>query len=109
MRIQGAADKAHVKAHGAAHTALGLLFHTLGALEPVLHVVIPIHKGNAQLFTKADIFVLADFVFFFWMDIGVVEKHGEVNTAIHHALHQVASTRGAAGMEEDFIAVTRWD
>ena len=103
MRIQRGAFKAHVKTHGAADAALGLVFHAFGASKPVFGVVIGINKRHAVLLGKADVFVFADFVFFERMDVGVVKINGVVNAAGKQGFHHFARAGGAARMQQEFV------
>ena len=105
MRVKGGADKAHIKAHRAALSALGDEFHAFGAGEPVLHIVIRVHKGNAQLIGKADIFVLADLIFLFRVNVGVVKEDGQINAVRNHTLHEVASAGRTAGVHQHFVII----
>src|SRR5690606_33603955 len=79
MGVEGCALKAHVKADRTTLAALGGVFQTAYAFKPVIHVVVGINKFDTVLFGKADVFLLAQFIFAHRMDIGVVEENGVFN------------------------------
>ncbi len=105
VRIKRRARKAHVEAHGTTHAALRLALHALRAGEPILHVIIRIDKGNAHLLGEADILVFANLVFLQRVDVGVIEKDGEINPVRHHLFHQLARAWRAAGVHQHLVAV----
>jgi hypothetical protein len=76
VSIQRRTLEAHVEAHGAAGASLGLPLHTLGPREPVILVVIRIHKFNTVLVGEADVLFLAQQVFVLGVDVRIVEKDG---------------------------------
>ena len=105
--VQGGALETHIEAHGAAAAAFGIHFHAFSAFEPVVDIVIGVDKRNTVFFGKGDVFVFADFVFFFRVDIGVVEIDGEVDAAGEHGFHHFAGTGGAAGVQQHFFLAVR--
>lgn len=102
VRVQRRALKAHVEAHGATDASLRFVFHALGARKPIVAVVVRVDKGHAKLFRKADILVLAQFVFLQWMDVRVIEENGEVDARGVHGFHHFAAARRATGMQQHF-------
>ena len=103
MGVERGAFEAHVEAHGAALAAFGFPFHAFGAGEPVIGVIVAINERDVVFFGEGDVFVFAQFVFAAWMDIGVVEEDGVVDSRGKQGFHDFARTGGAAGMQQDFV------
>mmetsp|Transcript_8232 Transcript_8232/g.23455 ORF Transcript_8232/g.23455 Transcript_8232/m.23455 type:complete len:321 (+) Transcript_8232:2716-3678(+) len=93
---------AHVKAHGAPRTALGLELHALGAVVPLAHVVVVVrvHEGDAELLSVALVLVLADHVLLLRVDVRVVEEDGHVDALGVHLLDHGPAARCAAAVEQ---------
>ena len=107
MGIKCGALKTHVKALGAALSALWFIFKTLDAVEPVVDIVVCVNETDAMLFGKTNVLVLADFVFFDGMDVGVVEKNIVLDSACQHGLHDLARAGGTTGVQQ-YLAASYW-
>ncbi len=74
MGVERGALKAHIKAHGATNASFGFVFHAFGALKPVVGIVVAIDKGDVEFFSKGDVLIFAQEIFFAWMDVGIVKN-----------------------------------
>ncbi|MNN20786.1 hypothetical protein D3C81_1340810 [compost metagenome] len=108
MCIQRGAFEAHIETHGAAYAALRFVFHSLRTFEPVIGVVIGIDERHIVFLGKANVFFLAQQVFFFRMDIRVVKENRVLDTARQHRFHHFTGAGRAAGMQQD-LAGFAWE
>jgi hypothetical protein len=107
--IQSRALEPHVKAGGAARAALRLVFQPLDSLEPVVHVVVGVDEFDMVLPGEPDVFVFANFVFVYRVDIRVVKINGIIDARCGHGLHDLARTGRAARMQKYLFAAVGQD
>ena len=109
VRIQSRPFKAHIKASRTALATLGFHFHPLRARKPIIGVIISINKWDPHLLCVPNIFLLSNLIFFERVNIRVIKENRKLNIRGDHRLHQLASTRRAARMEQNrLLAVWRF-
>ena len=66
-------------------------------------IVVAVNPWDIEAFGMAFAFVLADFVFFAGIDVGVKIEDGGANVVLEHPLDDGGGAGGTAGMEKDFV------
>ncbi len=84
------------QSHRAADAAFGFVCHATGACEPVVRVVVGVDETRAVFVGKADLLLLAQFIFVDWMNVGGLEEDRALDAGLHEGFHQLARARRAA-------------
>ena len=99
--LEGSGGEADAEALQTTPTAFGLMLETLNLLEPLFVVIIAVNPWDVEAVGMAFALVLADIVFFAWVDVGIEVKDGRTDVVLEHPLDNGGGAGGTTSVEED--------
>ena len=108
MGKQGGPFKAHIKTGGATDSPFRFPLHALNPFKPVAHIIIPIVVLQPQFFAKPLILHLAQFIFLFWMNIGIIKKDSWSDPRVQQCFKHFTFTGSTARVEKYFRYAFGW-
>ena len=96
MSIQRSTLETHIEANGTPSPSFGFPLQTFDSLKPLIGIVIGIDVLHTDFFAKLLILSLSNFIFSFWVDVGIVKENRWSNSRSQKRLENFALTGSAA-------------